>query len=110
MTKQTFDLIMFTAFFGCTLLAIYANNPPESDSKDDLTLVLPITDYIIIDNIKEKNSQADVRGYFIKANSSEPQAEEFNKVKTEFAKRLYCGKAWTLEALDFANVYYHKLP
>lgn len=72
---------------------------------DDVT-----TDYIIINNIKEKNGQACVRGYFIKANSSEPQAEEFNKVKTEFAKRLYCGKAWTLEALDFANAYYHKLP
>lgn len=72
---------------------------------DDVT-----TDYVIIDGIKEKNNQADIRGYFIKANSSEPQAEEFNKVKTEFAKRLYCGKAWTLEALDFANAYYHKLP
>lgn len=72
---------------------------------DDVT-----TDYVIIDSIKEKNSQAYLRGYFIKANSSEPQAEEFDKIKTEFAKRLYCGKAWTLEALDFANAYYHKLP
>jgi hypothetical protein len=72
---------------------------------DDVT-----TDYIIIDSIEEKNSQVYVRGYFFKANSSEPQAEEFNRIKTEFAKRLYCGKAWTLEALDFANAYYHKLP
>ena len=44
------------------------------------------------------------------ADEAEPQTEEFDKVKTEFAKRLYCGKAWTLEALDFANTYYHKLP
>lgn len=42
MTKQTFDLIMFTAFFGSILLTIYANNLPESDRKDGLTLVLPI--------------------------------------------------------------------
>ena len=42
MTKQTFDLIMFTAFFGSILLAIYTNSPPESDRKDGLTLVLPI--------------------------------------------------------------------
>lgn len=35
---------------------------------DDVT-----TDYVIIDDIKEKNGQACVRGYFIKANSSEPQ-------------------------------------
>lgn len=42
MTKQTVDLIMFTAFFGSILLAIYTNNLPESDLKDGLTLVLPI--------------------------------------------------------------------
>lgn len=42
MTKQTFDLIMFTAFFGSILLAIYTNSLPESDRKDCLTLVLPI--------------------------------------------------------------------
>lgn len=42
MTKQTFDLIMFAAFFGCILLAIYTNSLPESDHKDGLTLVLPI--------------------------------------------------------------------
>ena len=37
MTKQTFDLIMFTAFFGSILLAIYTNSLPESDRKDGLT-------------------------------------------------------------------------
>lgn len=42
MTKQTFDLIMFTAFFGCILLAIYTNSLPESDRKDGLMLILPI--------------------------------------------------------------------
>ena len=42
MPKQTFDLIMFTAFFGSILLAIYTNSLPESDSKDSLTLGLPI--------------------------------------------------------------------
>lgn len=42
MTKQTFDLIMFTAFFGSILLAIYTNSLPESDRKDSLTLGLPI--------------------------------------------------------------------
>ena len=42
MTKQTFDLIMFTAFFGSILLTIYTNSLPESDRKDGLTLVLPI--------------------------------------------------------------------
>lgn len=41
-TKQTFDLIMFTAFFGSILLTIYTNSLPESDHKDGLTLVLPI--------------------------------------------------------------------
>ena len=48
MTKQTFDLIMFTAFFGCILLAIYTNSLPESDHKDGLTLVLPIIILLII--------------------------------------------------------------
>lgn len=91
--------IIFPNFYQFTLLQI------NWFGRVDVT-----TDYVIIDGIKEKNSQAYVRGYFIKANSSEPQAEEFNKVKTEFAKRLYCGKAWTLDALDFANAYYHKLP
>ena len=42
MTKQAFDLIMFTAFFGSILLTIYTNSLPESDRKDGLTLVLPI--------------------------------------------------------------------
>lgn len=42
MTKQTFDPIMFTAFFGSILLTIYTNSLPESDRKDDLALVLPI--------------------------------------------------------------------
>lgn len=42
MTKQTFVLIMFTAFFGGILLTIYTNSLPESDRKDGLTLVLPI--------------------------------------------------------------------
>lgn len=47
MTKQTFDLIMFTAFFGSILLAIYTNSLPESDRKDGLTLVLPISMLLI---------------------------------------------------------------
>lgn len=34
MTKQAFDLIMFTTFFGSILLAIYTNNLPESDHKE----------------------------------------------------------------------------
>lgn len=42
MTEQKVDLIIFTAFFGSILLAIYTNNLPESDRKDGLTLVLPI--------------------------------------------------------------------
>lgn len=42
MTKQTFDLIMFTAFLSSILLTIYTNSLPESDRKGGLTLVLPI--------------------------------------------------------------------
>ena len=62
----------------------------------------------IVTKIKECIDSMKIYGYHDTPKSPEMKRNEllFTEPNQEFARRLYCGKVWTRDALEFAKTYY----
>ena len=62
----------------------------------------------IVNKIEECRDGMKIYGYHDTPKSPEMKRNEllFTEPNQEFARRLYCGKVWTYDALEFAKTYY----